>query len=91
MVTRTITTTTVTVNCANLKTNALETVEVVLPNTYKSDNDILKVVTKLIGGDTFKPVAVLSAVTNEILYGMTEVDFIRYSTVLPPRTKKATE
>lgn len=89
MVTRTIITTTVCVNCANIATNTLETVEVVLPRTYKSDKDILKVVNKTIASDTLKPVAIISATVNETLYGMTEIDFLRYASVLPARTKTA--
>ena len=47
---------------------------------------ILKAVKKLHETDTFKCVAVQSVSVKEILYGMTEQEFIAHAKVLPPRT-----
>lgn len=52
-----------------------------------TDNDaILKAIKKLHETDTFKCVAVQSVSVKEILYGMTEQEFIAHAKVLPPRT-----
>lgn len=47
---------------------------------------ILKAIKKIHETDTFKCVAVQSVSVKEILYGMTETDFIKHAKVLPPRT-----
>lgn len=47
---------------------------------------ILKAVKKLHETDTFKCVAVQSVSVKEILYGMTEQEFISHAKILPPRT-----
>lgn len=47
---------------------------------------ILKAVKKLYETDTFKCVAVQSVAVKEILYGMTEAEFIAHSKILPPRS-----
>lgn len=47
---------------------------------------ILKAVKKLYETDTFKCVAVQSVAVKEILYGMTEAEFIAHAKILPPRS-----
>lgn len=47
---------------------------------------ILKAVKKLHETDTFKCVAVQNVSVKEILYGMTEQEFIAHAKILPPRT-----
>lgn len=46
---------------------------------------ILKAIKKLYESDTFKCVAVQNVSVKEILYGMTEAEFIAHAKVLPPR------
>lgn len=50
---------------------------------------ILKAVKKLHETDTFKCVSLQSVTTQEILYGMSEADFIAHAKVLPPRSFKS--
>ena len=47
---------------------------------------ILKAVKKLHETDSFKCVAVQNVSVKEILYGMTEADFIAHAKILPPRS-----
>lgn len=85
MVTRTITTTEVELLCVDIEKSETFVKTVTLPRTYKDDNAILKRITE--GGvlDNLKPVHVINAITHEILYGMTEDEFINSAKVLPPR------
>ena len=52
---------------------------------------ILKAVKKLHETDTFKCVAIQSVSVKEILYGMTEQEFIAHAKVLPPRSANAND
>lgn len=47
---------------------------------------ILKAVKKLYETESFKCVAVQSVAVKEILYGMTEAEFIANAKILPPRS-----
>ena len=84
-VTRTIQTTHCTVLCMDIENREPCNRDVVLPRTYKDDNDMLKAVKKAIETDTLKPVQVVSSMVQETLYGMSEQDFIARATILPPR------
>lgn len=84
-VTRTITTTKVTVMCLDIEKGEPTNVEFKLPRTYKDDKAILKAVEKVLEGKTIKPVHVVTSVVEETLYGMSEVEFIKHAEVLPPR------
>lgn len=88
MVTRTITTTKAKVMCLNTETGSVETVEVLLPRTYKDEAALLKVAKKQLENDKVKAVHVVSTETLETLYGMTEEDFIVAAEILPDRVKK---
>ena len=90
MVTRTVTTTKVTVLCVN--TVAEETVTQVfeVPRTFTDDSKLLKAVKETLDS-TLIPVKVISTETVETLYGMTEQQFIELAEKLPPRTKTKTD
>lgn len=88
MVTRTITTTEVTVMAVNTVSGETFTVNHTLPRTYKDDNAVLKKVQSLADTDTVKHVRVIAIKVNETLYGMSEEEFIAYARVLPPRNTK---
>lgn len=47
---------------------------------------ILKAVKKLHETESFKCVAVQNVAVKEILYGMTEAEFIAHAKILPPRS-----
>lgn len=84
MVTRTVTQTTAKVMCLNVTTAEVTINEYTIGGTY-TDSDLLKKCKKLFETDEFKVVDIESSKVEEILMGMTEEDFIRYATVLPPR------
>mgnify|MGYP003304775062 CR=1 FL=1 len=90
MVTRTITTTKVTVLCVNVAEQHTFDTEVVLPRTYKNVAEMLKTAEKIINTDDVKAVSIKSYELEETLYGMTEADFINSDKIklLPKRTKK---
>lgn len=84
-VTRTIQTTHCTVLCMDIENREPCNRDVVLPRTYKNDNDMLNAVKKAIETDTLKPVQIVSSMVQETLYGMSEQDFIAHASILPPR------
>ena len=84
-VTRTITSTTVTVFCVNKEDRSTFEQSIVLPRTYKDEDKLMKAVENAFIGEPVKPVSIVSAEVNEQLYGMSEEDFIKYAHVLPPR------
>lgn len=86
-VTRTIVTTKANVMCLNITNGEPFNTEVVLPRTYKDDKALMKKVSALIDTDEVKAVHVVHKEEIETLYGMTEQDFIKYASPLPPREK----
>lgn len=84
-VTRTITTSVVSILCANIEIGELVNVEFTLPRTYKNDDEILKAVKKANHDDNIKPVSVSDIKIVETLYGMDEQKFIDNAEILPPR------
>lgn len=84
-VTRTIMTTKVVAMCANVKEGKLDSVELVLPRTFKDEKSLLKAAQRVIGDDNIKVVAIENATIVETLYGMSEQKFIELADILPPR------
>lgn len=84
MVTRTVTQTMVKVMCLNVTTAEVTINDYTIGGTY-TEVDLLKKCKKLFETDEFKLVHIETSKVEEILLGMTEEDFIRYATVLPPR------
>ena len=84
-VTRTIQTTHCNVLCMDIENREPCNKDVVLPRTYKDEKSLLKAVKKVVETDTLKPVQVVSSMVQETLYGMSEQDFIKHATILPPR------
>lgn len=84
MVTRTVIQTTAKVMRLNVTTAEVTINEYTIGGTY-TEVDLLKKCKKLFETDEFKVVHIESSKVEEILLGMTEEDFIRYATVLPPR------
>ena len=85
-VTRTIQTTRVTVLCLNVNTAEPFNKEIVLPRTYKNDDEILKILRKNYENDEVKFVHIVDTEIEETLYGMSEQKFIEVADILPPRT-----
>ena len=85
MVTRTIQTTKVNVLCLNIVEGEPFNKVVTLPRTYKDENAMLKVISKMVDNDEVKAVHVVDSYVEETLYGMTEQRFIELAQIMPPR------
>lgn len=86
-VTRTITTTKANVMCLDIATGEPCNKVFTAPRTYKNNEKLLKVLKEIEETDELKLVHIVDVTTEETLYGMTEAEFIKYATVLPPRAK----
>lgn len=85
MVTRTLKATKAGVLCVNTDTQTTSIVGVILPRTYKCDEDALKVARDMIDSESVKAVRVMSREESETLYGMSEAKFMELADILPPR------
>ena len=90
-VTRTIQTTVVTIFCVNIEDKSTFEQTITLPRTYKDESKMMKMIEKILEGEPVKAVSISGYEVKETLYGMTEADFIKYATVLPPREATKTE
>ena len=87
MVTRTIEQTNAEVMCVDTNTAQVTINSYTIGGSY-TDDDLLKKLKKLFEEDGLVLVKIESQHTEQLLLGMTEEDFIRYATVLPPRGSK---
>ena len=85
MVTRTIQATKANVLCLNIVEGEPFNKVVTLPRTYKDENAMLKVISKMVDNDQVKAVHVVDSYVEETLYGMSEQRFIDLAQVMPPR------
>lgn len=85
MVTRTVSMTICEVMLVDVTAATVSNGEVKLSGTYDTTDNALKAIKKLYETDTIKYVTVTSMHNEEVLYGMTEEEFIMYANVLPPR------
>lgn len=90
-VTRTIQTTVVTIFCVNIEDKSTFEQTITLPRTYKDESKMMKMIEKILDGEPVKAVSITGYEVKETLYGMTEAEFIKYATVLPPRDSKETK
>lgn len=90
-VTRTITTTVVSLFCVNTEDRTTFEQSLTLPRTYKDEQKLMKAVEKALEGEPIKAVDINGYEVKETLYGMTEEEFIQYARVLPPRGTKEEE
>lgn len=84
MVTRTVSLNTYTVRTLNVETAEVLDIDYIVGTTYK-DADALKQLQREYETDTLKLCAIVNHTQQEILYGMTEQDFISHAEILPPR------
>ena len=95
MVTRTIKSTKVTCLCLDTITAEPSTqvyqVSGVFPDDGKGNKKLLDVLKKNFETDTFKVVSISDKEVTELLYGMTEQEFIHSAAILPPRPEKKVE
>lgn len=90
-VTRTIQTTVVTIFCVNTEDRSTFEQNITLPRTYKDEAKMMKAIENVLAGEPIKAVSITGYEVKETLYGMTEAEFIKYASVLPPREAKKTE
>lgn len=88
MVTRTITEYNVTAMCVDTLKAELSDHVVTLTGDYKDNSEMLDAIQKVYNTDTFKVVSIKSVSIEEKLYGMPELDFIKFAKLLPPRAKQ---
>ena len=91
MVTRTVELTIAEVMTLDTTTAEVRVIAYEIGGGLTDSVSILKAVKKLHETDTFKCVAVQSVSVKEILYGMTEQEFIAHAKVLPPRSVNAND
>lgn len=87
MVTRTVNQTTCKIMCLNTNTAEVSIIEQSIGGTY-DDATLLKKMQSIYETSHFKLVSIMEQRTEEVLLGMSEEDFIRLATVLPPRGTK---
>lgn len=91
MVTRTVVLTKCEALCIDVTTAETSINLYHLTGNYSTTDSALKALKKDYETDTFKVVAIQDIAENEILYGMSELDFIEHAKVLDPETRKAIE
>ena len=90
IVSRTINVLCATALCVEVSTQTTKNVELELTGVGElSSEQILKALRKEYETDNLKVVTVLSTSKREELYGMREVDFLKYAHRLDPQTRKA--
>lgn len=90
-VTRTINAIEVTAICMNIKDMTPSEKTLSLTGDTPTNDQALKQLKKLYETDSFKVVAVKDIKVTEKLYGMTEVDFLKYAVELDTETRKPIE
>ncbi len=90
-VTRTINNIEVTAICMNIETSAVENKTLTLTGDTPTNEQALKQLKKQYESDTFKVVAVKDIKVTEKLYGMSEIDFLKYAVELDTTTRKPIE
>ena len=88
-VTRTINVTTVKAITMDIQTKAVSTQDFTISGDTPTQDLALKQAKKLYETSTLKIVAIESLETVEKLYGMSEVEFLKYAKELDPTTRKA--
>lgn len=92
MVTRTIEVVSAEVICLDVTTVETKIMALELTGMGAIEGDkLLKELKKQYETDTFKVVAIQSTEVREELYGLTELDFLKYATKLDPTTRKMLE
>lgn len=91
MVTRTFQTTKANVLCMDTASCEALNKSVTLAGTYKNEDKLMKAVKSVVEVDNIKAVEIVDTKVEDILYGMTEQDFITNAVKLDPETRKKIE
>ena len=84
-ITRNITTTKARVLCLSIEKQEPFYREVVLPRTYKTEEQLLTEIRKVVDNDSVKAVHIDTVTIEKTLYGMSEQKFIENAEKLPAR------
>ena len=87
-VTRTINVTTAIAICMDISTMENSEKALVITGDVPSQDKVIKDLRKLYETHTFKVVAIKDMKTEEQLYGMSEVEFLKYAKLLDNETRK---
>ena len=90
-VTRTINSIEVTAICMNIESSEVENKTLTLTGDTPTNEQALKQLKKLYETETFKVVAVKDIKVTEKLFGMSEIDFLKYAVELDTETRKPIE
>lgn len=90
-ITRNITTTKAKVLCLSIEKQEPFFREVVLPRTYKTEEQLLNEIRKVVDNENVKAVHIDSVTIEKTLYGMSEQKFIENAEKLPARYKNSDE
>lgn len=85
MITRTFTRTNFEMMIVNTTTCEVTVTEEIMDAVFKSDLDLLKHCQSIYNSEETTVVKCTITSTEDILIGLSESDFLRYGTVLPPR------
>lgn len=91
MVTRSFTVTRIIAMVADTVSAEVSNVEVEVPRTYKDEQKLIKVAKQMIETETVKFVTIVDKEEVSKLYGMTEIDFLKYAVELDKDTRKMLE
>ena len=87
LITRSITSTVATVIAHDVETEETKNVQLAVSRTYKTDNELLKVLREKYETDTFKIACVVDSFVTVEKYGMTEEDFISNAEIITKKSK----
>ena len=87
MITRTVSFIACDTMVVNMATKEVEFMTINVPSGATMSRTDLEKYVKAQIPDGYKYVDIIDTNTSEILYGMSEADFLKYATVLPPRNK----
>ena len=65
--------------------------DLTIPRVYKDEKKLFKVVQSILDNDEIKAVKIVKSEEVEILYGMTEQEFMENAQILDPETRKIIE
>ena len=85
MVTRTVDLTVAEVMCVDVTTAEVTIENLEVSGLYSDNEKLMKQLKRVYEDDTHKVVSIQKTDVKEILYGMTEIDFIKNAVILPPR------
>ena len=91
MVTRTVELSVCEVMCMDTVTAEVKIMTYEVGGGITEEKALLKAIKKMHETDNFKCVAISKVTNKEILYGMSETEFIKLAKILPPRGTKAEE